>query len=287
MGPDGTEVILVNNKTNGQTGEFGDELQITSSAQGIFLASYTFDPDGSFPAGYYSLYFKVTDQHGNSDTDEYPWNLWGLRITTSAEEPSVDSGATQVIPNMVDKKGEGVTTISTQFEDPDSDHIDNFTVIFMIRHEDGREFLLVDSAKNGQKGEYGGTLTITSSSPNVYMASYVFNPPDTIPNGNYSLYFKVVDEWGSFAQDGYENNANELMIVGEETEDETNVFSAYYLYLLLLIILVIILLIAVALAAGRRRNKGDGKEPDSEEGPELQDEESYEPSELPSQDTTT
>ena len=154
--PDDSEIILVNNKTDGQTGELGGTLTITSSAEGVYTASYTFDPDGSFQTGDYDLYFKVTDQHGNSDTDGYIPNRDELHITSSAAEPTVDAGATQFIPNAVAKGDDSVTTISAQFEDIDSDSVSDFTVTFKVRYEDGTEYVLVDSAKNGEAGKYGG-----------------------------------------------------------------------------------------------------------------------------------
>ncbi len=254
-GPDDSEIILVNNKTNGQPGEFGGTLSITSSAQGEYTASYTFDPDGYFKAGYYDLYFKVTDQHGNSGIDEYFWNIRELRITSSAAEPTVVEGSTQAIPDVVDKAGDGVTTISVQFEDTDSDSVDNFTVTFKVRDEDGNEYVIVDSAKNGEAGEHGGTVVITSSSPNEYVASYIWNPPSSMPNGNYSIYFKVEDEHGSFAEDNYADNIDELEIIGEVEEDQDEQDGLQnWVWIPLILIILIIFLILILLA---KRRKGE------------------------------
>jgi hypothetical protein len=254
-GPDDREIVLVNNKTNGQSGEFGGTLSITSSAQGEYTASYTFDPDGSFKAGYYDLYFKVTDQHGNSDTDRYIWNHRDLRITSSAAEPTVVEGATQAIPDVVDKAGDGVTTISVQFEDTDSDSVDNFTVTFKVRDEDGNEYVIVDSAKNGEAGEHGGTVVITSSSPNEYVASYIWNPPSSMPNSNYSIYFKVEDEYGSFAEDNYADNIDELMIIGEEEEDQDEQDGLQNWVWIPLILIILIIFLILILLAKRRKGK--------------------------------
>lgn len=265
-GPDDREIVLVNNKTNGQPGEFEGTLSITSSAQGEYTASYTFDPDGSFKAGYYDLYFKVTDQHGNSDIDEYLWNLRELRITSSAAEPTVGEGATQVIPDVVDKAGDGVTTISAQFEDTDSDSVDNFTVTFKVRDEDGNEYVIVDSAKNGEAGEYGGTVSITSSSPNEYVASYVWNPPSSMPNGNYSLYFKVEDEHGSFAEDNYADNIDELMIIGEVEEDQDEQDGLQNWIWIPLILIILIIFLILLLLARRRKGKPSYMPPKTTEG---------------------
>ncbi len=264
--PDNDEIILVNNKTNGQDGELGGTLSITSSAQGVYTASYAFDPEGWFLVGGYDLYFKVTDQHGNSDTDGYVWNLNELQITSSAYEPTVDTGATQFIPNGVEKNGEKVTTISARFGDLDSDQLSDFTVTFKVKDEDGNEYLLVNQAKNGEAGEYGGTLMITSSSPNVYVASYVWDPPSNMPNGNYSLYFKVEDEYGSYAEDDYPDNANELTISGKE-EAPTEEPSTDIWILLIIIIIVLILLLLLAALKGRKKEQPDM--PPRETGEEM------------------
>ncbi|MEE9150884.1 MAG: hypothetical protein V3U20_03520, partial [Thermoplasmata archaeon] len=258
-GPDDREIILVNNKTNGQTGEFGGSLSIISSAEGVFTASYTFDPDGSFKAGDYDLFFKVIDQHGNSDTDEYFWNRNELEITSSAAEPTVDAGETKVNPNVVNKTGDDATMITAQFEDADSDSVSNFTVTFKVKHENGTEYVIVNSAKNGDSGEYGGTVTITLSGPNGYIASYVWNPPSSMPKGNYSLYFKVEDEWDNYAEDGYVNNLNELTIIGEEGEpegdgeEEQEAISNWAWILLVVIILIILFILLIA--AKKRKGK--------------------------------
>jgi hypothetical protein len=253
------EIILVNNKTHGQAGQYGNSLSITSSAQGVFTASYTFDPDGSFFADDYDLLFRVTDQHGNTDIDEYFWNRNELEITSSAAEPTVDLGGTNVNPTVVNKTGDDVTMFTAQFEDTDSDLITNFTVTFKIRNEDGIEYVIVNSAKDGEAGEYDGTLTITSSSPNVYITSYLWNPPSSILNGNYSLYFRVEDEWGNYAEDDYINNINELTIFGiteepEDDEKEKEDGIPNWAWILLIIIILIILLI-LFIAAKKRKGK--------------------------------
>jgi hypothetical protein len=247
-GPHANEIILVDNRTSGQSGEHGGTLTITSSAQGQYTASYTFDPDGSFPAGRYDLYCSVTDETGNSDTDEYIWNNNGLEITSTAAEPTVTNGATMVSPNVVDKVGEGSVMISTQFEDMDADSISNFTVTFKIMDNEGNEYVLVDAAQHGESGEYRGALTITSTSnPNEFIASYLFNPPYTITNGNYSLYFKVEDELDNFAEDDYVNNQNELQIVGEEEKKDDGVPGYLWILIIMLILLVVVLLLAAAM----------------------------------------
>jgi hypothetical protein len=256
-GPDDREIILVNNKTSDQAGEFGGSFSITSSAVGIYTASYSFDPDASFHAGDYDLFFKVTDQHGNSDIDEYVWNRNELKITSSAAEPDVDPGATQVNPNVVNKTEDVATMFTAQFEDTDSDSISNFTITFKVRDEDGIEYVIVSSAKDGEAGEYDGTVTITSSSPNVYIASYLWNPPSSMPNGNYSLYFKVEDEWGNYAEDGYVNNINELTIFGIDEEPEHDGEDGeegipYWAWILLVIIILILLLILFIVAKKRK-----------------------------------
>lgn len=249
-GSDDREIVLVNNKTNYQAGEFGGNLEITSSAEGVYTASYTFDPDGSFHAGDYDLYFKVTDQDGNSDTDDYVWNRRELRITTSAAEPTLEAGTTQATPPSVDKTEDDVTTISAQFEDVDSYSVSNFTVTFKVKDENGNEHVIVDSAKNGEEGEDGGTLIITSSMLNVYFASYVWDPPSIIPNGNYSLYFKVEDEYGNYAEDGYGDNMDELMVIGEAKEGQEGIPNLLWIILVIVILIIFLILIAA------RRRKG-------------------------------
>lgn len=253
--PDGNEIVLVDNKTNGQAGELGGSLSITSSATGVFTASYIFDPDNSFQIGDYDLYFRVTDEYGNRDTDGFNSNGNELHIISSVAGPTVDHGSTMVIPDVVDKMGDGVTMISAQFEDLDSDFVTNFTVTFKIKDEKGNEYVIVDSAKNGEAGEYGGIVTITSSSPNEYSASYLFNPPSSLPNGNYSLYFRVEDEYGSFAEDGYADNEAELQIIGEKEEKPED--FPYYICIILAIIVVLLLI----LLAAAMRKKGEKEAP--------------------------
>jgi ABC-type antimicrobial peptide transport system permease subunit len=252
---DGNEIILVNNKTHGETGELGGTLTITSSVQGVYSASYTFDPEGGFQVGDYDLYFKVTDQHGNSDTDEYIPNSNELHIISSAYEPTVNTGATFFDPTEVDKTGDKVTKIQTQFEDIDTDQLSDFTVTFKVKDEEGNEYVLVDAAKSGEAGEYGGTLSITSSSPNVYVASYIWDPPSTMPNGNYSLYFMVEDEHGSFAEDMYADNANELTISGKEEEPAEEPSTDILLLLIIIIIIVMLILFLAALKGRKRKEK--------------------------------
>lgn len=250
--PDNEEIILVNNKTNSQSGEFGGSLLITSSAAGEFTASYTFDPDGSFQEGYYHLFFEVSDQHGNSDTDGFFLNRNELRITSSAAEPTVEAGATQVFPNIVDKTENEDTTISARFEDVDSGSILNFTVTFKVKDEEGNEYILVDSKGHGEPGEYGGTVTFTSFGPNAYNVSYLWNPPLSMPNGNYSIYFKVEDEHGNFAEDGYNDNTDELMIKGEVEEEPEDLPGWFWIFLILIVLIVFLIVIFLS-----RSKKGE------------------------------
>ncbi|UCG70081.1 MAG: hypothetical protein JSV09_03430 [Thermoplasmata archaeon] len=251
--PNGNEIILVNNKSNGQSGEFGGSLLITSSSEGNYLASYTFDPDGSFQTGYFDLFCEVLDQHGNSDSDGYFLNSNELRITSSAAEPTVEAGATQVIPNIVDKTEDGYTTISARFEDVDSLTYWNFTVTFKVKDENGNEYIIVDSKGHEGPGEYGGTVSITPLGPNLYEASYLWNPPSIIANGNYSLYFKVEDEHGNFAEDEYNDNMNELLITGEVEEEPEDVVPGWFWIFLILILLIIFFIILFL----SRRKKGE------------------------------
>jgi hypothetical protein len=279
---DNNEIVLVNNKTNGGAGELGGTFFNDTATTEIYTAFYEFDPEGTFEVGFYDLYFKVTDPHGNSAMDDFNRNSNELEITTSAFEPTLTSGTTEVTPKEVDKSGDGVTTISANFIDADSDHVSNFTITFKVKFEDGTEYILVDAAKNGEEGEYDGKLVITesTSSPNHYEASYAWNPPDDMPNGNYSLYFKVEDEWDMFAEDDYDVNTDELLIKGEGDEPGE---SPIYLLILLLILLLIILLIIIFALKSRKKKE----EPSlSETKPEGEGDQQAPPA-TPEEDSTT
>jgi hypothetical protein len=241
--PDDIEIILVNNKSHGQSGEFGGSLSITSSGSGEYEASYTFDPDGSFQPGYYDLFFEVSDEFGNSDDDGFSLNRNGLSIISSTAEPTVEPGTTQVNPSTVDKIAGEHTSILAQFEDIDTGSILHFTVTFKVRDEEGNEYIIVDSKKHGEPGEYGGTVTFASFGPNAYNVSYSWSPPLSMPNGNYSIYFKVEDEHGNFAEDDFGDNTNELTIKGEKYNGQGDLPLWFWLFLILIVIIVFMIVI--------------------------------------------
>ncbi len=248
---DVNEIILVDNKTNDQPGEFGGNLLIISSGTGSYTARYTFDPDGSFPIGDYDLFFSVTDNQNNMAQDGYRANQDELEITSSVAEPSVESGSTQVNPNVINRSGNDVTTITARFEDADSNTVMNFTITFKIKDKNGKEYIIVDSAKNGETGEYKETLAITSIGPNSYVATYKFNPPSKMSSGGYSLYFKVEDEHGTYCEDGYVNNENELTILGKEQDGSEDGFNLLWV-ILPLVILIAIVVILLVLKKGKK-----------------------------------
>jgi hypothetical protein len=255
---------LVDEKEHGQAGEFGGYLYI-SSAGGMYTANYTFDPDSRFPNGDYDLYFIVTDQHGNSDEDPWGHNKDELELWTSWVEPSLNSGNTHAVPTEIDKEGSNETVISAQFYDPDSLDLQDFKITLKLRNENGVEYTLFDRAVNGEAGEYGGTLTITSSSPGMYTASYVWDPPSSFPNGDYDLYFKVEDEHGSYTIDDFEDNQDEFTMFGKfaEEDDEDGVD---YLLPLILIIIILIVILLIFLVLRKRKGK---------EEPQFQDLQPY------------
>ncbi len=253
----GNEVFtLVDEKEHGQAGEFGGYLYI-SSAGGMYTANYTFDPDSRFPNGKYDLYFIVTDQHGNSDDDSWGNNEGDLELRTSCVEPSLTSGNTHAVPNEIDKAGSNETVISAQFYDPDSLDLQDFKITLKLRNENGIEYTLFDRAVNGEAGEYGGTLTITSSSPGMYTASYVWDPPSSFQNGVYDLYFKVEDEHGSYTIDDFEDNQDEFTIFGESMEKDGG-DGVDYLLPLILIVIILIAVMLIFLVLRKRKGK---KEP--------------------------
>lgn len=253
---DNTVFTLVDDKGHGGAGEFGGTLKITSIG-GVYTANYTFDPDSRFPNGDYDLYFIVTDQHGNSDEDPWGHNKDEMELWTSWIEPSLILGNTHAVPAEIDKAGSNETVITAQFYDADSLDLQDFKITLKLKNEHGIEYTLFDRAENGEAGEYGGTLTITSSSPGVYTASYIWDPPSSLTNGDYDLYFKVEDEQGGFVIDDYEDNQGELTVFGEfaEEDDGDGDVNLLPLFLLFIIILIVILIIFLIL----RKRKGKEK----------------------------
>jgi hypothetical protein len=158
-----TEVTVVDGKSNGQSGEYGGSVSVTSSGGGRYTASYNLDPDNSFEIGNYDLYFKVEDGTDEEVEDRYQDNGNELYISSTTSPPSIGRGATVCNPNTVDKIGEHFITISAQFSDGDSLGVGDFTVLFKIRGHGDSEIILVSNRTSGQSGEYGDSLTITSS----------------------------------------------------------------------------------------------------------------------------
>ncbi|MEE9555472.1 MAG: hypothetical protein V3W18_14395 [candidate division Zixibacteria bacterium] len=199
-----TELTLVNNQPNG-----GGGLTITDNGGGSYTASYTYNPDDAQTLGSYDLYFEVTDGTDNA-IDNYADNLNELEIeeVLPNSAPTVVAGATQVVPDTVNRFGSNTTAISTDFNDTDQPGVGAFNVTFKIREfNDITELTLVNNQPNG-----GGGLTITDNGGGSYTASYTYNPDDAQTLGSYDLYFEITDGVDSVIDD-YADNPDELEIV--------------------------------------------------------------------------
>jgi hypothetical protein len=208
-----TELTLVNNQPNG-----GGGLTITDNGGGSYTASYTYNPDDAQTLGSYDLYFEVTDGTDNA-IDDYADNLNELEIIQQIA-PTVVAGATQVVPDTVNRFGSNTTVISTGFNDADQPGVGAFNVTFRIREpNDITELTLVDNQPNG-----GGGLTITDNGGGSYTASYTYNPDDAQTLGSYDLYFEVTDGTDT-AIDDYADNLNELEIIEDLTNNAPTVVA--------------------------------------------------------------
>ncbi len=121
--------------------------------------------------------------------------------------PTVSAGATQVVPDTVNRYGSNTTVISASFSDADVPGIGAFNVTFKIREpNNSTELTLVNNQPNGSGG-----LSISDDGGGNYTASYTYDPIDTQTLGMYDLYFEVTDGSDN-AIDGYSPNSNELEI---------------------------------------------------------------------------
>lgn len=198
-----TEVILVNNLTNGSGG-----LTIVDNGAGSYTASYTYDPGASQTIGLYDLYFEVTDGVDNA-IDDYVNNTDELEIIESIinNDPVITAGQTRVTTSPVNRYGNATTTIYCTFSDADIPGVAAFYVTFKIREPNNTtELILVNNEQDGLGG-----LTIIDMGSGVYRAEYTYNPLDAQTQGLYDLYCEVSDGITS-AIDGYANNPDELEI---------------------------------------------------------------------------
>jgi hypothetical protein len=90
--------------------------------------------------------------------------------------------------------------------------INAFTVTFMVRDPVGLNHTLVDAKKHG----FGG-LMIQDLGDGNYSSSYSWDPPDTVPLGDFDLYFKVVDPLSASAEDVFDANQDELTLIKAPT----------------------------------------------------------------------
>ncbi|UCH88094.1 MAG: hypothetical protein JSV49_07445 [Thermoplasmata archaeon] len=205
------EIILVRDKANGGLGEFGGTVSIAYSG-GIYTASYTWDPDASFQVGTYDLYFEVDDGVSGSVQDDFQDNQDELTLINSDNIPSITVGSTFALPSSVDKMGDGIVTIYSEFSDADLPDSTSFKVTFKVRDPSNNEIVLVDRQSKGGLSEFGNIVSVDFSGT-VYTASVTWNPDETVLTGWYDLYFEVEDANGNSAEDGFDDNEDELEII--------------------------------------------------------------------------
>lgn len=214
--PDNTEIVLANDVSKGGLSEFGDTVSVEFSGT-VYTASVTWDPDESVLTGFYDLQFEVWDGNRNYDKDGFGDNNNELQIISSVNPPKIED--VTCIPSSVSKIGEGTTNIYSTFTDEKYSDLSNFTVSFKVRAPDDTVYNLTVDAGNGDRGEYGNLVSI-SFSGTVYTASYVWNPPDDVPVGDYDLYSSIKNDGGGIAVNGFGENRNELKIETTENPPE-------------------------------------------------------------------
>ncbi len=211
--PNNNEIILVDDKPNGATGEDINQtgkVEISYSGT-VFTAWYEWDPPAYVDPGRYDLYFGVKNLAGGYAKDDFNNNRDELTIETTGNPPIISK--TDCVPSSITIKGAVKTTIFVEFTDADNPTVTNFTVTFRVRDPLDDNIILVNDKTDDGPGEFGGTLTINASG-NVYIASYDWDPPDTTLSGMYDLFAEVKDETFAEAQDGFDSNQNELELTG-------------------------------------------------------------------------
>jgi hypothetical protein len=219
--PDDNEIVLVDNKAVGSSGEDPNQkttVEITYSGT-VFTASYEWDPPLTAAVGKYDLYFAVMNLDGGFAKDKFEDNTDELDIVTTGYAPEIVE--TTCKPKKITIKGPETTTITAKFTDEDNPSPKNFTVTFKIRgpKDNDTEIVLVNDKASNSTGELGGTVLVTNTTEG-YTASIDWNPDNTVKPGKYDLYFSVKDELTFEAIDQFDNNLNELELITEVPSEE-------------------------------------------------------------------
>jgi hypothetical protein len=210
LDPDDKEILLVDEKSNGEAGEFGNTLDIRNEA-GIYTASIAWDPVDTATLGKYDLFFSVYDGFHDIGQDPFANNEDELTITGSHEPPTLTVGNVRAVPNSVNREGTDFTTIFSEFKDPNFDNLNDFSVTFKVKDEKENELVLADGNMNGEIAE-SGTAVMVTRSDDVFTASIHWDPPDSALTGNYDLYFEVQNLAGASVRDEYADNLDELIV---------------------------------------------------------------------------
>ena len=198
-----TELILVNNLTNGNGG-----LTVVDNSGGSYTASYTYDPSDIQTLGLYDLYFEVSDGTAsviddfNSNPDELEIN----EVFTNAA-PIITLSATSVSPTSIDRAGANSTIFTIPFTDADIPAVTSFLITIKVRAPYNETILpLIENSTDGQNG-----LTITDNGGGSFTATFSWDPVDNITVGYYDIQTIISDGTASDT-DFFADNLDELLI---------------------------------------------------------------------------
>jgi hypothetical protein len=205
-------VLLLDGVGNGESGEFGGILNVERIVPTKYNLSYLWDPDETIPEGVYDVSLEVVDPEDKSDHSGYNENNDKLTIISSITNPVLTAGGTQVEPSIVNKIGTGTTRIFSEFTDTGYKNATDFNITFNVKDPNNKVLTLVDAKATGGSGEDGGTVKI-SYSGTVFIAEYRWDPPETVLEGDYDLFFAVKNKGGGYVEDGFGRNIDELEIL--------------------------------------------------------------------------
>ncbi|WP_455392492.1 hypothetical protein [[Eubacterium] cellulosolvens] len=211
-----TEIIIAENKRLAEYGDVAGSgmLMIIEPSNNLYQAAISWNPEITVPVGKYDILFSVTTIYGTG-TDGYGNNQDELEIYSTGYSPELTVGDTACIPSSVDIIGNKQTMIYCEFLDSDNPLPTAFCVTFKLRPPNNRiseEITLVDNKASGGSGEFGNNVKIEQSGTN-YVASYYWDPPESVDIGKYDLYFMVRDEYNNTIEDPYTQNQDELELI--------------------------------------------------------------------------
>jgi hypothetical protein len=213
--PNGTEIIIVNGKTHGGAGEFGETVDVATSGTG-FIATIKWDPDDTMMEGKYDLYFSVTDESFAQAVDDFDNN---------PEELELVMGGTTVISSDL-----GTATTSKDGKTY------NFTIVYT-------------DSDNSPPNADGVQLVIGSDtyemieadpSDNDYTDGKKYYYPIDLEDGTYEYNFKVTNTDNELVE-----TDKESFEVGKEDKEDEADYTMLILAAIIILIVVILLLFLI------------------------------------------